>query len=86
MSIKFGNRNDMANPSFYHCSTGAQADSKNIGKIQNDFLGRGLGEPFFGHKEWFPQKSPRSPHPETDSRRATCSARDWQKRGNSSIC
>ncbi|MBQ2977233.1 MAG: hypothetical protein IJE17_07060, partial [Clostridia bacterium] len=23
---------------------------------QNDFLGRGLGKPFFGHKEWFPQK------------------------------
>ena len=22
--------------------------------IQNDFLGRGMGKPFFGYKEWFP--------------------------------
>ena len=52
------------------CSTGAQVDSTAIGKIQNGFLGRGLGKPFFGHKEWFPQKishyffSPRMPSSE----------------------
>ncbi|MBE5770936.1 MAG: hypothetical protein E7336_06175 [Clostridiales bacterium] len=47
--------------------TGTQVDFVATGKIQNGFLGRGLGKPFFGHKEWFPQKIsitssiPRSP-------------------------
>ena len=28
--------------------------------FQNDFLGRGMGKPFFGHKEWFPHFFSRS--------------------------